>query len=295
MTVTEAQAIRKKYLSLAIPTQEEKLRYTEAMKFLIDKTKDSDFMVELGAMYYEEREFELALDYYEMAAEYGNLYAISNLGYIWYYGRIGEKDYEKAFYYFDKARQMGDLIAAYKVADMYKNGFHVEKDEAKYKSIIEEPYQKVKDSRYVNDPVPEVFTRLARIRRDEGKTAEALQLYDTARDFLEQRIRVHSFFGDLNIMKWMIWDIYRLRDFDPENIGLYDLYYLLQKPVIVEFRFGDTLHEVEAVPEDGGLVVRFDDQWYRTVDDFFQEAVLDRRPLTMRYEELQDMRIREWT
>ena len=293
MTVTEAQAIRKKYLSLAIPTQEEKLRYTEAMKFLIDKTKDSDFMVELGAMYYEEREFELALDYYEMAAEYDNLYAISNLGYIWYYGRIGEKDYEKAFYYFDKARQMGDLIAAYKVADMYKNGFHVEKDEAKYKSIIEELYLKVKDSCYVNDPVPEVFTRLARIRRDEGKTAEALQLYDTARDFLEQRIRVHSFFGDLNIMKWMIWDIYRLRDFDPVNIGLYDLYYLLQKPVIVEFRFEDTVHEVEAVSEDGGLVVRFDNQWYRTVDDFFQEAVLDRSPLTMRYEELLDMKVAE--
>ena len=32
-------------------------------------------------MYYEQRYFDLALKYYEMAAEYNNLYAISELGY----------------------------------------------------------------------------------------------------------------------------------------------------------------------------------------------------------------------
>ena len=33
---------------------------------------------------------------------------------------------------------MGDLIAAYKVADMYKNGYYVQQDTEKYKSMIEE-------------------------------------------------------------------------------------------------------------------------------------------------------------
>ena len=32
---------------------------------------------------------------------------------------------------------MGDMVAAYKVADMYKNGYYVEKDYEKYKLIIE--------------------------------------------------------------------------------------------------------------------------------------------------------------
>ena len=59
---------------------------------------------------------------------------------------------------------MGDLIAAYKVADMYKNGYYVQQDTEKYKSMIEELYPKVKNARRLNEPLPEVFTRLARIR-----------------------------------------------------------------------------------------------------------------------------------
>ena len=126
---------------------------------------------------------------------------------------------------------------------------------------------------------------------EEGKTEEALQLYDAAREFLEQRIQAHPFFGDLNIMKWTIWDIYKLRDFDPENVGLYDLYYLLQKPCKVRFKFEEKAHEVEAVAEDGGISVRFDDRWYRTVDDFFRKAELDGELITMLYEELYDFEV----
>ncbi len=283
--------MRSNYFSLTNPTEEDRFLYTEALGFLIDETKDADYMVELGAMYYEQRQFDLALKYYEMAAEYDNLYAISDLGYIWYYGRTGEKNYEKAFYYFDKARKMGDLIAAYKVAEMYKHGYYLDRDTEQYKRIIEELYPKVKDSASLDDPVPEIFTRLARIRTEEGKSEEALQLYDEARDFLKQRIQAHPFFGDLNIMKWTIWDIYKLRDFDPEDAGLYDLYYLLQKPCKVRFKFEEKTHEVEAVAEDGGISVRFDDRWYRTVDDFFRKAELDGELITMLYEELYDFEV----
>ena len=158
-------------------------------------------MVELGASYYEDRRFDLALKYYELAAEYGNVYAISDLGYIWYYGRTGEKDYEKAFHYFDTARQMGDLIAAYKVADMYKNGYYVEKDTERYKKIIEDLYLKIKDTPYFDDPLPEIFIRLAKIRSEEENKEEALRLYDRARKVLSKRIQAHPFFGDRNIMK----------------------------------------------------------------------------------------------
>ena len=143
MTILEARKICQDFYDLTNPTEDDEFVFTEAMRFLIDETKNSDCMVELGGYYYGIRQFDLALKYYELAAEYGNRYAISNLGYIWYYGRTGEKNYEKAFYYFDKARQMGDMIAAYKVADMYKNGYFVNQDYEKYKSIIEELYPKV--------------------------------------------------------------------------------------------------------------------------------------------------------
>ena len=286
MTIYEARKIQRDYYRLTNPTEEDRFLFAEAMDFLIRETKDSNYMVDLGAMYYEQRRFDLALKYYEMAAEDGNLYAVSNLGYVWYYGRTGEKNYEKAFYYFDKASGMGDLIAAYKVADMYKNGYYVKQDYEKYKSIIEELYPQVKNARRLDEPLPEVFTRLAKIRSEEGNTAEALRLYDIARDFLSQRIQAHPFFGDLNIMKWMIGDVYQLREFDREAFGLYDLYFLFQTPVKVRFMFEDGQHELEAVQEGALLSVRFDKSWYRTIDDFFKKAAIDGELLTTLYEEL---------
>ena len=291
MTITEANKICREFYDNTNPSEEDAFLYTEALKYLIEETKDSNRMVELGSRYYEAKEFDLALKYYELAAEYNNLYAISSLGYVWYYGRTGERNYEKAFYYFDKSRQMGDMIAAYKVADMYKNGYFVEKDYEKYKAIIEELYPKVRKARMLNEPLPEIFTRLARIRSEAGNVEEALRLYDSARDFLAQRIQAHPFFGNLNIMKRMISDIYKLRPFDPEAVNLYDLYYLLQKPVTVKFCFEKDDHEVEAVEEDGMIVIRFDDRWFRTVDDFFLKAELDDIPITMRYQELYDFEV----
>ena len=87
-------------------------------------------------------------------------------------------------------------------------------------------------------------------------------------------------------MKWMIADIYKLREFDKDDMSLYDLYYLLLSPVKVAFRFEEYEHEAEAVEEDGAVVIRFDNHWYRSVDDFFQKAELDGELLTARYEEL---------
>lgn len=288
MTIIEARKICTEYYYKTNPSEEDSFLYTEALRFLIEEVKDADCMVELGGLYYESRHFDLALKYYELAAEYNNLCAISNLGYIWYYGRTGERNYEKAFYYFDRARQMGDIIAAYKVADMYKNGYFVEQNYGKYKEIIEGLYPKVKNARHLNEPLPEIFTRLAKIRSEEGNVKEALRLYDRAKVFLAQRIQTHSFFGDLNIMKWMTKDIYKLRSFDSEEMWLYDLYYLLEAPNKVRFKYEETAHEVEAVEEDGAIAIRFDDRWFRTIDDLFQKAELDGELLTTRYEELYD-------
>lgn len=294
MTIPEAKKICDHYYEITNPGEEDRFLYTEALNYLISETKNPDYMNDLGAMYYSDRNFDLALKYYDMAAEAGNLYAISNLGYIWYYGRTGQKDYEKAFHYFDKARQMGDLISEYKIADMYKNGYYVEKNYEKYKSIIEGLYPRVKNAEDLSEPLPEVFARLAGIRSAEGKTDDALQLYDAARDFLSKRIQYSHFFGDLSIMKWMISDIYRLRNFDPDRMDLYDLYYVLKEPHKVRFKYEEGTHEVKAVHEISGQSVRFDNHWYRTIDDFFRKAELDEEHLTTLYEELYDFEVIGW-
>lgn len=92
-------------------------------------------------------------------------------------------------------------------------------------------------------------------------------------------------------MKWMTEDIYKLREFDTEGMWLYDLYFLLKTPKNVRFKLEETPHEVEAVEEDCAIVIRFDDRWFRTIDDFFQKAELDGELLTTRYEELYDFEV----
>ena len=286
MTIYEAKKIVRDFYQLTNPSEDDNFMFTEALNYLVIEGKDPDAMAELGGIYYEERQYDLALKYYEMAAEYDNIYALSSLGYVWYYGRTGTKDYEKAFYYFNRAKDLGNLEAAYKIADMYKNGYFVEKDEEKYKEIIEELYMKLKNNKHPFSEAPNVFTRLAKIRTDEGNIEEALKLYDQAREMLARRIQYNPFWGNLNVMKWMINDIYSLREFDTDLFDLYDLYYLLLKPVKVQFFFEEDAHEIEAVEENGEVVIRFDDKWYRTVDDLFQKAEINGELLTTLYEEL---------
>ena len=274
MTTTQARKIEADFYNRSNPSEEDIFAFTEAMEFLIDKEHKPQDMMNLGGYYYEIKRFDLALKYYEMAAAYDYDPADECLGYIWYYGRTGEKDYEKAFRYFSKAADRGNTVAAYKVADMYKNGYFVDKDQAKYEQMIEALYLKVKSMRHVFDPVPEVFTRLAKIRTEQGRTEEAVNLYLTAKDFLAQRIRYNAFFGNLNIMKWLIDDLYELIEFDRNYFDLFDLYYLLRSPNTITFYYKDEQYEAEAIEEGGACAVRFDGKWFRDRDDFFGNAVI---------------------
>ena len=291
MKIPEARRMIREFYRNSNPTEDDRFRFVEAMRFLIEETKSSDAMLELGGYYYDEKRFDLALKYYEMSAEYDNIDAFVCLGYIWYYGRTGEKNYEKAFYYYNRAAEAGDMNAAYKVADMYKNGYYVEKNFEKYREIVEKLYRQIAEDGRGDHLLPEIYTRLAKIRADEGKTDEALSLYDEAREHLSWRIQRNPFFGSRSIMKWLIRDVYRLQPFDPDDFGLYDLFYLLQTPVKVRFFFEEQEYEVESVQEEGGIAVRFGETWFRDIDAFFEKAVLDGELLTTRYEELYDFEV----
>ena len=88
----------------------------------------------LGALYYSGRisgdpEYEEAREYYEVADRLGYTLASENLGYIFYYGFGTDIDYTKAYLYFSKAALTGRYEATYKIGDMFRNGFYVEKSE----------------------------------------------------------------------------------------------------------------------------------------------------------------------
>ena len=224
MTVDEARKIVADFDENQGITDEDEFMFIEAMNFLIKEEKNPRDMMYLGGYYYEQKHFDLALKYYEMAASMDHDAAYECLGYIWYYGRTGEWDYKKAFEYFSKLMDKGNPVATYKVADMYKNGYYVEKDEKKYEEIVKKLYEDVQECTNVFDPIPEVYTRLAKIKTKEGDVDEAIGLYLRAKDWLAQRIRYNAFFGNLNIMKWLIDDLYELIEFDEEMISLRELW-----------------------------------------------------------------------
>ena len=286
MTVDEARKIQRDFYDKSNPSEEDIFLFTEAMGFLIRELSDPHDMMELGGWYYDRRRFDLALKYYEMASAYNIDAADECLGYIWYYGRTGERDYEKAYHHFSRSMERGNPVSTYKVADMYRNGYYVEKDQEKYRQIIEDLYPRVKDAGYVHEPLPEVFTRLARIRKEEGRLEEAADLYLQAKDFLAQRIRYNAFFGNLNIMKWLIDDLYEIIEFDPEYVDLFDLYYVLKQPAHVTFFYKMKKQVLESMEEEGAVVVHFNDRWYRDRDEFFMKAVVDGEKLTSLYQSL---------
>jgi hypothetical protein len=221
-----------------------------------------------------------------MAATYDYDPAYECLGYIWYYGRTGERNYEKAFGYFSRLMEKGDPVSTYKIADMYRNGYFVDKDQAKYEQMIETLYPKVKDMNNVFDPVPEVFTRLARIRTSQGRPDDAVNLYLYAKDFLAQRIRYNAFFGNLNIMKWLIDDLYELIEFDEDFFDFFDLYYLLKSPHRISFMYEDEEHKLESLIEGDECVVCFDGKWFHSRDDFFKSGCIGNTKLTAVYNDL---------
>ena len=286
MTVQEAKKIAESFYENHNPSEDEVFMFTEAMNFLIEENHDPGDMMYLGGYYYEIKHFDLALKYYEMAATYDYDPAYECLGYIWYYGRTGERDFKKAFEYFSKLMKKGDPVSTYKVADMYKNGYYVEKDQKKYEQIIEELYPRVRNMNNVFDPVPEVFARLARIRVDQGKKDDAVDLYQYAKGFLAQRIKHNAFFGNLNIMKWLIDDLYELIDLDVEFFDFFDLYYLLKSPHKITFIYKDQEQKLESVMEGNECTVCFNGKWFHSRDDFFKDGCIGNTKLTAIYDDL---------
>ena len=289
MTIREAKKILEEhYYKKSKYSEEDVFLFTEAFDYLIKKTNDSEYMAEIGSYYYAQKDFQLAKKYYEMAVLAGNVWANDGLGYIYYYGRVGEPDYKKAFEYFSKAKEGGITEAAYKVADMYKNGYGVEQNYDKYVEIIEELYEDQKFGR----AYPGLYTRLAKIRSKQGRVQEAIDLYLIAKEILAEReLSYNSFFGDINVMKWLIEDLYRLRKFNYKNFDLFDCFAILKEVKGISFMYDEARYEIMFDKTETGVNVKFLDKWYRSFEEMLAKATLDGDVFVTKNLELYDFEV----
>lgn len=164
---------------------------TELMESEIRKGNDQA-MNSLGAMHYDgsrgfPQSFDKAVHYYTMAARQGNSYAQENLGYCYYYGRIGEPDYEKAFQFFALGAFKGQLISLYKIGDMYFHGYYVEQNLEEAFSIYQRCREGFKEhtEKRISGPV---YLRLAQMclagQGTEQDPALALRYFHKAEEHL---------------------------------------------------------------------------------------------------------------
>ncbi len=293
MNCADALKALQEYNDTNNPTADDEFRYTESLRYLIDETKDPKYMCELAWYYCEQKRFDLEIRYLELAAESGYLPAMEELGYMWYYGQHGEQDYDKAFYYFTKGAEAdhtaGALWCKYKLADMYRFGCSVEKDEDKYRQMIEEAYEQVKSPRFLNEPYPEIALRLAGIRAEQGRTEEAVSLLRNAKRFMAERLSYDPFWGHIEVMGRIVRYLYKLTPFDASRSDFYDLFYLTQNPGIYKMKRGGKIIQLEASPEENECAIRYDGKWFRNFEDFCRKAEAGKVKITSIYDEFYDV------
>lgn len=303
MTADEARRFISDYYYNDNPTEDDFFLFEEAQLFLINTYHNPQDMHNLAFAYLEQRRFDLECKYLEMAAEYGYYPAIEELGYIWYYGQTGTVDYKKAFEYFTMgSKSEDDLLSIgckYKVADMYHNGFYVDKDEDKYKSIIEELYDKVTHPEKVNSvfgidyfPFPDIAYRLAGIRVKEGKIDEALDLLSQAKKRLAEDIRNNpSWWGNIEVMDEITVLTKEISSEDKQRLDIYDLCWISKRKCKVAFIYKNRRFIIEVVAGEDGNIIGFDNKWYRNARDFFEKAEIDNKKIVYIYDELYDLEV----
>lgn len=278
--------------------EEDKDSFHKTCQYLIDQYDDMNAVMASGGDYYSDHDYSDAFREYTMAAGHEIPSGYIGLGYIWYYGRLGTTDYQKAYECFmhavalitgidfndlslsdlnqkiilENEDEYDDLInAVYKVADMYEHGYYVEKSYAAFSALIEYLYDGIRNSGVSDYYMPEVELRMSEIvlHDNENQKDQALEYLYDARSRMIIRLEGDSFFGDYSVMKDIVLKVYDLSEFNPDEMDLYDLWYVMQKPCIVTFFCDSQKYEVSS-GQDGQINDR--NRIYTSVDEWLQKA-----------------------
>lgn len=303
MTVHEANAIINHFYTSDTHTEDDKFLFEEAQHFLIDTYHNPNDIHNLAWHYAEERRFDLYQTYLELATEYNFHPAYEALGYMWYYGQAGTVDYKKAYEYFCKGAESEDdelrLECELKIADMYRYGHYVEKDEVRYKNSVRRFYDMIQHPEKMKTIIPTEFIadpdidyRMAEIMAEEGNMDEAKRLLQKAWTQYAEYLKEDPYWwGNIESMENVVNMMHSLFPRHDKGSGLYDLFWIAKEECKVVFEYKNRRFVIECILEEGNIVIKFDYKWYRDVRSFFEKAKIEDKHITTLYDEIYDLEV----
>ena len=290
-------------------TEEEEFQIQELAKFIFEHEKSGNYASYLASEFIGHNKLDLALNYYELAIQYGYLPAYKFAGDLYYEGNLSSgKDLKKAFDYYvmaTKTKKIGDGSwenpytdvhneAKMVLANMYKNGIYVEKDYEKYKDLINEVYKEVKDDDSDNEIKCDVFEEKANISLYENNLESSLNfLIDAAcccMDFYFQTFLIEQLYR----LDELTNKTYEIMEIDINDIDFPDIFYLLKKPCKIKFTLNDKEHYIESLIEKGSIVINSENQWFRDAEEMVDRAVIDGEELKFNIINIEKWEVEEW-
>lgn len=285
MTVSEAKEKIADYCANPLRMNEEDhYILNELCKFVYEETGDATYLIVtsgngIADPGYLEKVYLLSIE----SGQGYNCYLLANL---YASGRLGSFDYEKAYEYYLRAaktkkqgngKTFDDSVTDYhnlaklELAEMYKNGLYVKKDRDRYKEIVNEVYEEIKDLEWHDIRYEELFAK-AELELEEENTDEGLRILYLARDeyfflleYMQQR-------RDYELLDEMNTCLYRYQEIDYTEISPKDITELLKKPLTISFLNDDIFYKISSYKDGEDMVIEFEGNLYRDPIDFIMKA-----------------------
>ena len=245
----------------------------------------------LGEYYSSYDRYDIAEKYWKMGAENGFDACYSGLGDVYCFEESMKRDYKKAFEYYSKGAELDNLYCKRRVAEMYRDGQYVEKDLTKFKELISELYISTKDNEEHWKMYPDIAYQYAEMLYDEDRKSEATAIYAELLVKFKEFIAYRRYTGSIDYLIKAVDRYYQLVDFEEKDLDLYTMSYLMKNPVMIHFMYNNETFEVETVDEEGEIVVRFGEKWYRSVEDFYMDARIGENSITSLAYEFYDFEV----
>lgn len=139
----------------------------------------------------------------------GDTFAANSLGYIYYYGRVndGVPQYDLAYSYFSIAAFANETEAIIKISDMFKNGYHVDKNYKVAFTMLEKIYNEQLDllEHGKNNKFADIALRIGTMHENgyhvEKIYEQTIKNYLLAKVAITLREKHYPHFGDLSVKK----------------------------------------------------------------------------------------------